>query len=63
MALIQFLERIANIVALGRLIEHFKSHEGVEFVTMAQMSDEFKSKNKPAPGALMPAAAGAMLKK
>ncbi|KAL6404723.1 polysaccharide deacetylase family protein [Ilyonectria robusta] len=46
-----------------RLIEHFKSHEGVEFVTMAQMSDEFKSKNKPAPGALMPAAAGAMLKK
>ena len=47
----------------GRLIEHFKKHEGVEFVTMAEMADEFKSKNKPAPGALMPAAPGTMLKK
>lgn len=63
MALAQFRKKVAKIIVRYRLIEHFKSHEGVEFVTMAQMSDEFKSKNKPAPGALMPAAAGAMLKK
>ncbi|CAG8111268.1 unnamed protein product [Penicillium olsonii] len=46
-----------------RLIEHFKKHEGVEFVTMEQVCDEFKSKNAPPPGALMPAKAGAMLQK
>lgn len=45
------------------MIEHFKKHEGVEFVTMEQIADEFKSKNKPAEGALMPAAPGAILKK
>lgn len=39
-----------------RLIEHMKRHEGVEFVTMEQICDEFKSKNDPAPGALLPAA-------
>ncbi|KAK1656349.1 hypothetical protein BDP81DRAFT_389139 [Colletotrichum phormii] len=45
------------------LIEHFKSHEGVELVTMAEMADEFRLKNTPAPGALMPAAPGLMLRK
>ncbi|CAE7178943.1 Polysaccharide deacetylase family protein [Pyrenophora teres f. teres] len=45
-----------------RLIEHFKKHEGVEFVTMEEMADEFKKKNSPAPGALMPAEAGLKLK-
>lgn len=45
-----------------RLIEHINKHEGVEWVTMAQMVDNFKSKHRPAEEALMPAAPGALLK-
>jgi hypothetical protein len=45
-----------------RLIEHINKHEGVEWVTMAEMVDDFKSKNKPAKGALMPATPGEILK-
>lgn len=47
----------------NRLIEHFKKHDGVEFVTMEQVCDEFKRKNAPPPEALMPAKAGAILEK
>jgi hypothetical protein len=47
---------------MSRLIEHFKKHDGVEFVTMAQVCDEFKQKNPSPTNALMPAPVGAMLK-
>lgn len=50
-------------IFIYRLIEHFKKHEGVEFVTMGEISDDFKKRNIPAEGALMPAEAGAILKK
>ncbi|KAK9386499.1 hypothetical protein V1515DRAFT_622459 [Lipomyces mesembrius] len=45
-----------------RIIEFINSHDGVEWVTMGEMADDFKSKNTPSPGALMPAPAGAILK-
>ena len=45
------------------MIEYMMKHEGVEFVTMAEICDDFKSKNKPAEGAVQPAAPGAALKK
>ena len=37
-----------------RLIEHINKHEGVEWVTMGEMVDDFKSKNKPVDGAMLP---------
>jgi hypothetical protein len=46
-----------------RLIEYINKHEGVEWVTMAEMVDDFKSKNEPAAGAMMPAPRGEILTK
>ncbi len=37
-----------------RLIEHINKHEGVEWVTMGAMVDDFKSKNPPVDGAMLP---------
>lgn len=50
-------------IFLGRIIDHINKHEGVEWVTFEQMCDHFKSTNTPVEGALMPAAAGAILEK
>jgi hypothetical protein len=51
------------LTKVRRIIDHINKHEGVEWVTFEQMSDDFKSKNQPEEGAVLPAEKGAMLKK
>lgn len=46
---------------LGRIIEYINKHDGVEWVTMENICDDFKSKNVAPQGALMPAKPGAIL--
>ncbi|KAI1813868.1 polysaccharide deacetylase [Poronia punctata] len=46
-----------------RIIEHINKHEGVEWVTMGEICDYFKSKNPPPPGAKMPATFEEVMKK
>lgn len=52
-----------ELILSCRIIDHINKHEGVEWVTFEQMSDDFKSKNTPEEGAVMPAPAGEILKK
>lgn len=47
---------------MDRLIEHINKHEGVEWVTMEQICDDFKSKNPYPKGALLPSPRGEILK-
>ena len=43
-----------------RLIEYINKHEGVEWVKMEQICDDFKSKSQPPQGAMLPAKPGAI---
>lgn len=45
-----------------RLIEYISSKEGVEWVKMEDICDDFKKKNQPVKGALLPAEQGAIAK-
>lgn len=46
--------------SVDRVIEKINQHEGVEWVTMEQICDNFKAKNQPPSGALLPAKPGAI---
>lgn len=45
----------------GSIIEYINTKEGVEWVTMEQICDDFKASSEAPQGALMPAKPGAIL--
>jgi hypothetical protein len=47
---------------LGRIIEHINKHEGVQWVTMGEMADDFKENNPIPKDAKLPAAPGEILR-
>ena len=44
------------------MIDYINTKEGVEWVTMEDIADDFHSKNTPPKGALLPAEPGAIFK-
>lgn len=46
----------------SRIIERINKHEGIEWVTMESICDDFKAKSTPPKGALLPAEVGAIAK-